>query len=359
MNDNTAVYREILLAVARTEALASHDIEWLARFFKRTDPRLKPIEMVAQLYDLSEQLLSNKDKMNVVHLYRARENIRMIFNHMRQTLFPQPNVLVCVPQRRRVLPENAPPPNLGNFVVPQSVQAQAATCFGLGHVEARNHFVERAIKEGRWTHVLFVDDDNLIPLDFVVKALKTRLPIVGAMYIKKLGVLESTATHVVRDDKEVWQQWNVDPVEGEAEPIPVNCLGLGCTLIMVDVFKRVKQMRSPEPVFHWVFDEDDKDPNKRPTVGEDSQFCRDAIACGIQPYLLPNVITPHCSFEESKRDGKPIFYGPHWIVDKKTRDIKAELKNRYTHFICPPGELFAPDNLAADGKDVFGKAANG
>lgn len=357
MIDTAKLFACILRAVADADVLAKHDIEWLAKFMKRTDPRIKPVDMLNQLYDLCEAYNRDKAKLSAMQDYRAQESIKLVFNHLRQTAFAQPNVLVAVPQRKRVRPENEPPPNLSGFVVPQPLQVQAATCFGFGHAESRNFFVEKALKEGRWTHILFADDDNLLPLDFLTKALKTKLPIVGAVYLKKTATPESIATEVVRCAKDIYQQYSVEPVQGDAEPVAVNCTGLGCTLVSIEALRRIKQARGNEPVFHWVWD--DKDPAGPPMVGEDSQFCRDAIACGIQPYVLPNVVSPHCSFEESKKTGKPVFYGPSWVVDPKTRDVRDELKDRYTKFVCNPGDLYAPDNLNADGRDVFGKAAVG
>lgn len=349
------LHRSIIRTVADTGALERIDLLWIGRLLTRHDPRLDPVEVCYQIVEVAEQFLRDRDKLTPMQVYRAQKNIRMLLAHMRQTLFAQPNILICVPQRKRVLAENSPPPNLGSLVVSQPLQVQAATCFGFGHVEGRNHFVERALREARWTHILFADDDNLIPLDFLTKALKTRLPIVGALYLKKTVIPESIATEVVPDPLDIYQQYSVDPVDGEAEPRAINCTGLGCTLVSTEALRRIKASRGNEPVFHWVFDE--HNPEGGPLVGEDSQFCRDAIACGIQPYVMPNVISPHCSFEESKQAGKPVFYGPPWIVDPTTRDIRPELRNRYTSFLCSPGDLWAPDNLAADGRDVFGKAA--
>lgn len=359
MIDTAKLFACILRAVADTAVLAKADIEWLARFLKRTDPRIKPVDMLNQLYDLCDAYNRDKASLSAMQDYRAHQSILLVFNHLRQTAFAQPNILVAVPQRKRVRPENEPPPNLAGFVVPQPLQVQAATCFGFGHAEARNFFVDKALKEGRWTHVLFADDDNLIPLDFLTKALKTKLPIVGAMYLKKTAVPESIATEVIPDERDIYQQYSVDPANGDCEPRAVNCTGLGCTLVSVEALRRIKANRGNEPVFHWVWDENNPDPAAGPMVGEDSQFCRDALAVGIQPYVLPGVVSPHCSFEESKKAGKPVFYGPAWVVDPKTRDIRPELKDHYTKFVCNPGDLYAPDNLNSDGRDVFGKSAVG
>jgi len=141
------------------------------------------------------------------------------------------------------LPDGSNPPNLGGIIAPQSLRVEADQCFGLDHIEARNYFVRKAIASNIYSHVFFVDEDQLLPLNALSYLLSLNLEAVGLNYVKKNPMLESIATAVEPDSRDVFENNTVgcdDPED--LTPWHVNCLGLGALLVDVDVFRKV-----PEP----------------------------------------------------------------------------------------------------------------
>ncbi len=192
--------------------------------------------------------------------------------------------------------------------------------------------------ENVYSHILFLDDDILLPLDAITRLIDANADIIGCNYVKKNPLLESTATTLAPDPKLIWQQSSVEPVQGDYTPIVANCLGLGATLIDVDVFRKL-----PMPHFSFKYEYDGAGNRVRLLVGEDSAFCQLAMMHGILPRVIPGLVPIHVDFRSGNH------FGPTWLIDPLTHKVRSEFKDKYCEMaIDNLSELVAPDN-----DDVF------
>lgn len=231
-------------------------------------------------------------------------------------------------------------PNLGNMVPPQGTRIEALTCYGLGYAEARNHLVKSALSHSGVTHVLFVDDDVLIPNDGIARLLdamaRTGIKIMGGVYSMKHAAAPSVVTTSKPDPELIYGNAVVHARKDDLEPVLVGCTGLGFTLVEASVFRTL-----PEPWFQFITED-----TGRMVVGEDSFFIQKAAYAGIQAAVLPGVVGVHVDFATGRH------FGPEWIVDPETQRLRAELVERYTQF---PAELDLRELVADDITDLFNK----
>ena len=338
MYDKSALITWSLSQINATDAVSPEDVAWCATIAKRREPKqdgllqLGPLITACVAYNAKKTMLTPYDD------YVEQEKLAAIVFALKATVYRQRRVLIACPQRKQHLPDGQNPPNLGGLVAPQAVRVEADACYGLDHIESRNYFVRKAIASNVYSHVLFVDEDMLLPLNALTYLLSLNLSSVGLNYVKKTPILESIATEIVADTRDIWRNESVsaeDPTD--LTPRPVNCLGLGALLVDVDVFRRI-----PEPWFKFEFETNPDGTKGRIMLGEDSHFCRQMFLSGIKTYIIPGMVAPHCDF---KTGG---FFGPRWLCDPLTRTIRPEHVANYTHFDVDPKTLWEPDN-----SDVF------
>lgn len=340
-----ALQLEVLEILNSTRVLTDLDLKWVATMLRRKD--LEGLVVLGPLVDLAYQYKSIPDDANEFRRYMSAHQIRATFEHAKNTVFRQKRLLIACPSRRRILPEGMPPANLTGIVVPQTVWHTALPVFGLGHAESRNYYVDFALKDGTFTHILFVDEDQLLPTNIVKQLLAYNLPAIAANYVKKNATLETVATSVLptgADD--IYNQTEIEclpPTHPDAmTPVPVNAVGLGCLLVEVSALAALEK-----PVFRFTFQD-----SGAPVVGEDSNFCREMIRAGTPVHVVPGIVSPHCDFQDGK------IYGPEWLVDPATRKIRPEFVEKYTKFSVDPKRLFTPhDNPNATGRYVFPEKA--
>ncbi len=142
-----------------------------------------------------------------------------------------------------------------------------------------------AQKEG-YTHLLFLDADMVWPSDLLVKMLAHQDDgIVSGLYITKHPPYYPVA---LTDGKEqdgvtiYTHEKGFNPADASLRPVEV--VGMGCTLIPMDVFDAI----GPRP---WFSYEDDADG--WPMVSEDVPFCRRARAAGFRVSLAPGIACGH------------------------------------------------------------------
>ena len=95
---------------------------------------------------------------------------------------------------------------------------------------ARNFCIAELIKTKRpWTHVLFVDDDIVLPKDTLIKLLSHKKDIIGALCCKRIDPPIPNARHMFEENGEVQfryiERWPEDQV------IEVGAVGTGTMLI--------------------------------------------------------------------------------------------------------------------------------
>lgn len=327
------------------------DVEYLETIVTRTD-RQDGVDQLKDLTELCEKSsslhrgwLGARDERIVrkdltpYQLHLVKQRLHELVWSARVSSYRQRFVAVLVPQRKQH-PQHAIP-SLGNMVPPQSCRIEALTCYGLGYAEARNHLVKSALSHEGVTHLLFLDDDVLVPNDGVARLLDTMastgIKILGGIYEKKHASGGSVVTTSAADPELIYGNAMVQAKEGDFEPALVGCTGLGFTLVEASVFRKM-----PEPWFQFVLEEG----SKRVVVGEDSFFIQKAAYMGIKAAVLPGVVGVHVDFETGRH------YGPSWIVDPGTQRLRKDLVELYTQY---PEDLDLEELAADDVDDVLGK----
>lgn len=135
-------------------------------------------------------------------------------------------------------------------------------------VGARTHVVKKAF-ELKGTHVLFVDYDMFFAPKTIAKLLEADKDIIGAEYNYRKEPVKSTAI----------------PKEGEDTSKPYKCeaIGAGLLLVKMSVFEKIAP-----PWFNFA-----RDKEGLLIQGEDTWFCRKAIAEGFDVWASPNLDVKH------------------------------------------------------------------
>ncbi len=176
-------------------------------------------------------------------------------------------------------------------------QAMARNGFGAVHFAAfsksprvdalRDMAAVAALRDG-YSHILFLDADMIWPDDTLIRMLAHHdKGIVSGFYVQKyapyypIGLIgpvipEEGGAQFYAHDKD----W--DPKDTALRPELV--VGMGCTIIDVDVFRKI----GDRPFFHY---EDNADG--WPMVSEDVPLCRKALAAGFGVWLDPAVRCGH------------------------------------------------------------------
>jgi GT2 family glycosyltransferase len=141
-----------------------------------------------------------------------------------------------------------------------------------------------ALQEG-FTHILFLDADMVWPTDVLQRMLVHHdQGIVGGLYVLKHPPHAPVAMgeRFRPEGSQVDQFYHVNPMGTEL--IPCEVLGMGCTLIPVEVFRNI----GPRPWF--VYKDDD---HGWPVITEDVPFCLKAIEAGYPVSLDPTIKCGH------------------------------------------------------------------
>lgn len=150
----------------------------------------------------------------------------------------------------------------------------------------RDSSAELAVAEG-FTHLLFLDADNVWPTDTLMRMLAHHdKGIVGGLYVMRHEPYAPVAlTHGFKpSESTVTQYWHDEQAVGATDLRPVDVLGMGCTLIPVEVFRAIGR----RPWFEYANDDDGW-----PRVTEDVPFCQKARAAGYGLWLDPTIICGH------------------------------------------------------------------
>lgn len=320
----------ILGIVKESNALSQEDVAWIESILQRNDGQ-DGIEQLVPVVISCDEYNKKRGKLTLWEDYLKQKEIVQRTETVKSLFYKQKRILVAVPQRRKHPKVDVP--NLGNFICPQNFRADVLPVYGLGYAESRQFFVEKALSENVYSHILFVDDDILLPLDAIGRMVNSNELIIGCNYVKRNPLLESTATRIEPDPKIIFNNMTVDPKKDAYDPVDVNCLGLGATLIDVEVFRRIPK---PHFEFRWEYNKDGS--RKRLLVGEDSNFIQKALMAGMTAKCIPGCVPLHVDFKTGNQ------YGPEWLVDPSSRRVRKEYEQFYCNFVVDPRELAAPDN---------------
>lgn len=159
---------------------------------------------------------------------------------------------------------------------------------GFPRVDAmRDSAMSQALRDG-FTHVLFLDADMVWPSNVLERMLRHHAAgIVGGLYFLKAPPFSPVAFPEI-----VESVGDVDfysYLEDYADAlVPVQVLGMGCTLIPVAVLGRI----GPRPWFSYQ-----DDPEGWPRVSEDVPFCKRAREAGVPILLDPTVKCGHVTVD--------------------------------------------------------------
>jgi len=111
--------------------------------------------------------------------------------------------------------------------------------FAHGQSPARNRnlIIEGAI-EHNCTHLLFIDDDCLVPKDMLTRLMKHEVPAVMGLYLKRSFPHEPIIFDYA-DERGYCHHYF--PKEGENGLLPIVGGGLGCCLLDVNIFKLMER----------------------------------------------------------------------------------------------------------------------
>lgn len=192
-----------------------------------------------------------------------------------------PRVLIAMPMYAHVAPQAVASftsflcQNLGRNAVNifQTVDMYVdnarnqAVSIGLGHNDGNLKDI---------SHILFIDSDMTLPTDGLDKLLEHNLPVVGALYFAKVPPYPPVAFNL--EPYKRWGWYKDNSLE------PVECLGMGFTLVQTQVFRDMEKHFGDKMWFSTGHG-----------VGEDVWFFRRLKEMGITSYLDTSVKCGHVS----------------------------------------------------------------
>jgi GT2 family glycosyltransferase len=175
--------------------------------------------------------------------------------------------------------------------------------------KARNFLVQEAL-DFNSDYIVFLDDDNIVPFDFIQQLLDTNEPIIGLNYSLKKPYYESA--HLMSNGKQY-------PIPTDSKGlVSVNrCFALGASLIKREVFEKIG--------FPWFqeWTDDNKleshqtfEDGTKISYTDDAFFTKRAIDAGYTPKVLSNIHSAHIDFQTFR------VYGHPDIIDQKTAILK-------------------------------------
>lgn len=150
----------------------------------------------------------------------------------------------------------------------------------------RDSVADLCVTDG-FTHILYLDADMLWPSDVLTRMLAHHdKGIVGGLYVMRHPPFSPVALTdgAIPEGSTVMQYDHATEALTDDTLIPCDVLGMGCTLVPVDVFAKIGQ----RPWFEYA-----NDDNGWPCVTEDVPFCQKASAAGVPIWLDPTISCGH------------------------------------------------------------------
>ncbi len=186
-------------------------------------------------------------------------------------------VVVCMPVQDSVRAETTQ--RLIDLLAHRNVIGRAQVTGTLVH-KSRNKLVESTINGfEEATHILFVDDDMVFTPNDLDLLLDSGKDIIGSVCVEKNPPFHPTLVPYKKkwsDMKKLWE---------EKKPIRVNSIGMGFTLIKIDVFKKL--WKKQKQLFFF---------EKNSNFGEDYNFCTLATESNLKIYAHPSSKVGHLAY---------------------------------------------------------------
>lgn len=330
MIDVKELAKNMLEIAKETEAFLPIDLVWIETILNRSDKQ-NGIDQLRPLIIACDEYNQKKKDLSVFQRNLQEYTLQSQLFTAKSLYYVQPKVMICVPQRKKHPKFTAP--CLANFISGQPYRCEVECVYGLSYTDARTYFVDKALADGTYTHLFFIDDDILVPLDSLTKLLGTNEPIIGLNYVKRNPLLESVATTILPDNgPSIFRNFSVEPGINNNEPVIVNATGLGATLFDIQVFRQL-----PKPWFEFIFEKQPNGENGKLIIGEDSNFLQKCLIQGLKPKIIPNLYGIHVNFSDG------ACYSHPDIVDLVTRKIRPEWEDKYCKFACDTRELYSKD----------------
>ena len=165
---------------------------------------------------------------------------------------------------------------------------------------ARNEAVDEMLSDKRYTHILFIDDDNIVPQGGITKMLNHDVPIVSAAYLARKGTGLLVVMRWASDPPKTFPPKDfpytkgLHPAEFERLPsknglVKVDAVGCGCLLIKREVFQKLSR-----PYFKEDWGEESNTTHR---YGEDVYFGLQCYVKGIPIYVDKTVLSPHLAWQ--------------------------------------------------------------
>jgi len=180
--------------------------------------------------------------------------------------------------------------------MPAAVDSFLESPWGFNVSDSRNTYVQIAIDKGAdW--IFSVDDDTIIPRNALVQLFSHQADIIGGFYYRKYFPLESVGMFEAEDTT----PYALDGSYKFGEVLHnVLVLPSGCTLIKVDLFKRM------EPPWYKTFT-----VNQRASLTEDSYLCQRLREMDVDVMMDTSVQCLHVDKQKGTIYGHPEFIDAH------------------------------------------------
>ncbi len=201
--------------------------------------------------------------------------------------------LVSIPWHARML----------HFQRPTNTNLGPVYEVGLPVADARNNIVRHFLSMPKATHLFFVDDDVLIPLNALVALWNHRKPMVAGLYYTKSTPAEPLV--YLENGSGAF----LDFTRGDVVP----CLwhGMGCTLIVREVFEKTAEIAPKDdkgrPVWFKTITNELMGDGTVYSQTEDFHFCALVHQAGFPTYVDTSVFCWH--WDKNTRMAYPL---PEW-----------------------------------------------
>jgi len=212
-------------------------------------------------------------------------------------------ILIGAPHRRK---EDGNATNFNSMQTPAGFTVHIEQPFGYKVADAQNLIIEKAI-EGGYDYVFFVEDDNIIPRDALVRLIHHKADVVGGLYYRKYLPLETAGMHYDKDGSPSSIEFEIGDVIHDTLVLP-----MGCTLIKTSVFEKMEKPYFKEATI-----------NGRPALTSDTYFCQRCRDIGVDIITDTSVQVLHVD----KHNGK--LFGHQSIIDYDNNWIKPEFRDYF------------------------------
>lgn len=182
-----------------------------------------------------------------------------------------------------------------NLERPENTTTDLRVVHAYNVADGRNKLAEIMVAEN-YDYIFFVDNDVILPPNALADLYSMQWYFsVGTYPRKEISSItdkDPFTTLYVHDErnKDVYCPVFMRRSALQAgKIIPVDCCGLGCALIMRELFFKIEK-----PWFFFAHEGDSKTDERREyCIGEDMYFCRKVIRAGVQIWAHGSVLCGH------------------------------------------------------------------